>query len=808
MTPEQTNEIETNGSYEKGGYHWMVHEPFPLHQVTALLSLEEGQKINSRALFAFYEALQHADAVAHMLLPGRQATIYMFPDDTEASLGPFVGKPTINFPGLSGIDAAGVDKTNCGYVAYKPGTSVQKNGDGIYRTVGHEVGNAALATFFQIEFWKPANEFPPWFVEGLAEIVGLMSDIHRQNGYVDPMTIAELRNAIVQDGLIDVELESIQPDFVDNPPSHGPAHRIWLHKTKGREGYNLAALSVLDTYTDYKRKPNQENHGNAPQFTIRDMFHELHTFTQEVQSMSQERHKDAVGSAVDVYLDREFAAEGARRLKLLRKYQNQWNDLAEQLGLRKPRLTNDYIIQIAREHYGPAIDARLKQLQGDALSEYIDELRRILDSVYSFDFELRRPGQRQAQESMMYIELARLALACRWAEGQLREPTWHVIETEFGTVVLHEDFLAMQDELGALIRQYDPNREWNRNRATETIRQYQEQLGAGRKRHMQILTQALRSPHLDLNETSAVMQWIQRTPENFKEQEHLLNAGLPHFEDNDQLYIHPVHGFGIPVHYLREEQARRTCDATNQDTTGLWTYHPMMKITQYGGILASRKKRGLVEQDNALSYPTSVGTHDYFAYAYGEVLAGKAASIEKQCINTARHEGLGHGTIDYILEEILQTRQGRYTIRKSFAGALGNDGREHQQTAITFDVFFEQPTSDDNQRQYEIGYIAGPRFMRAVVELYAEEQRGEELTEANLDEVWADITALSFKTALAIEQEWSTESNHERVYTIEPAERIRMFFHLLVERVFSVEDDGKKSEIVNKLRNKYNVMGV
>lgn len=310
-------------------------------------------------------------------------------------------------------------------------------------------------------------------------------------------------------------------------------------------------------------------------------------------------------------------------------------------------------------------------------------------------------------------------------EQGLLSDDWIVNRYEQGKVIIHKDFLAIQDEFAQLEGATANNMVWNAELATQSFRAYLETETVFQERHNRVYAKGLDRLNA---ETRTGIETPRETGKDTNQIRVLV--AIPSPFDNPNLWQQTL---GLPQNY--------------QDKLNPWS-----KIHECGVILASR----LYRDDNPRG-------HDYFSYAARIVNRGEAPSIADKFIITAKHEG-SHGKIDRTVLSLLSISNSN-PIDEGFVNAFSGEADPQTPTPITIEELIENPKpasqdmEPDRLAEYkrEANYNAGAKFFYSIFEIIKTRENKPE------EDTWATITAGMIESAFKLGQISLEETENTKI---------------------------------------------
>ncbi|MEK7504226.1 MAG: hypothetical protein AAB550_01875 [Patescibacteria group bacterium] len=291
---------------------------------------------------------------------------------------------------------------------------------------------------------------------------------------------------------------------------------------------------------------------------------------------------------------------------------------------------------------------------------------------------------------------------------------WETHNLVGGKVIMHKDFLAIQDDF-AKLEGVEDKTIWDSKKSIAAFEKYIGVHNQYRQRHERIFARSLQLLPPD---EAAIMKDMVKDEAN--DEPKVLLVAIPFHTDNIVLW---THFFGI----------------SNDLLARIPKYS---KITESGLIFASKKHRKDDQDENNRG-------HDYFSYAYRAVKSGEVSTIADKFLLTAQHEG-SHRFIDLLIIKLLNTAHTN-PVYEGFIGALSEDNREYKTSKIKLSQLLDNPSpqsildTDTELDSYRIdaNYAAGPKFFKSVYEIMKKK-----LNTDKLEEVWANISASMLHVAL------------------------------------------------------------
>lgn len=277
---------------------------------------------------------------------------------------------------------------------------------------------------------------------------------------------------------------------------------------------------------------------------------------------------------------------------------------------------------------------------------------------------------------------------------------WFVIHTSLAKILVHRDFLEIQDQFNQL-NPADKNAVWNAELALEAFKNYFSVMEEYREHRNDIFQRALELLPFDEIKTGIKNKWteIQQNKDVIPDL-----VAIPFYEDNPNLWNN----------FYKLTQDLRS---------GIVYYQ---KMTSNNLMFASIKDRF---------------NHDYFNFAEGMAAKGNTKSIEDTLMRTARHEGTHWGTDSLLEDEFLQLDPSEDSpLAEGLTFAISHDARIETTSASTLDEFLLHPLSP------QMAYNASPKFFKALSTVLSKQQ---EISYSEI-ELWARIESIMLRIGYQI----------------------------------------------------------
>lgn len=310
------------------------------------------------------------------------------------------------------------------------------------------------------------------------------------------------------------------------------------------------------------------------------------------------------------------------------------------------------------------------------------------------------------------------------------DDNWNAIHVNGGTLVLHKDFLKIQDNFSSLEDTVTRRIKWSAEKSVDALAKYISRMQGYRKKQISYFNSAIKLiPQVYLDKLQPL---ITNNQNLLKNEGNYLMVGIPSHFDNPELW----ESFNLKGQIL--------------DRIPTWA-----KVNERGVILASEIHR--------LDEPRG---HDYFSYAARAVRDNEIENMSQKLLLTAQHEG-SHGITDTIIINLLNLGSDN-PIYEGIVGALGEDKRERKPSP-SFEELIGNPCPKDVKIRQETTYYSGARYWESVRQIVS--KRFE-----NNSQVWPEI----FKSVLCL----GVDLSCDKVFMdLNENERVSIFLKKLPQKL-------------------------